>query len=234
MWLAVDSGNTRVKWALFRGSEMLSCAAAKHPATAGLSAAARGREVWLSHVGGGEALRRLEGALAGASRLVRIRPRAEACGVTNRYQPPQTLGGDRWLCLLAARRRFRRAVVIVSAGTAVTVDLLAADGVFTGGLILPGLRLMAAGLRQATTLPSPGTSRTLPSLPPNNTRAAMAAGAALALCGAAREFRRRCAPRAPLLLTGGDSELLSPWLPTAQLTPNLTLHGIARLREEEK
>ena len=68
----------------------------------------------------------------------------EAGGVYNRYARPSQLGPDRWAALIAARRRvadelFPSPCVVVNAGTAVTVDALDGNGVFRGGIILPGL-----------------------------------------------------------------------------------------------
>ena len=81
---------------------------------------------------------------------------AAACGVTNRYARPTQLGADRWASLIAAWRRstatdlFPPACVVVNAGTAVTIDALDANGVFHGGLILPGMRLMLEALAEKT------------------------------------------------------------------------------------
>lgn len=206
---------------------MVSVAVAKN-ADKKLSAAAAGREVWVSNTGGAEALRGLKKTFAGARRVVVVKSREDCCGVFSKYSPPASLGSDRWLGLLAARREFRR-VVVVSAGTAVTIDALA-DGVFLGGVILPGLRLLAAGLRQFTKLPAVAGGGELPPAPPNNTRAALAAGGILAAGGAALEFRRKYLPGAPFLLTGGDGEKLLTVLPKAKVSPHLVLEGIAIFR----
>ena len=131
----------------------------------------------------GEAARvRLEAQLA----RWRIAPEwltagAAACGVQNRYARPAQLGADRWASLCAARRRsladdlFPPACVVVNAGTAVTVDALDADGVFRGGLILPGLRLMLRALAENTAAlkVAPGEMRPFP----DNTADALYSGA---------------------------------------------------------
>src|SRR6516162_10723505 len=93
-----------------------------------------------------------------------------ACGVTNRYARPAQLGADRWASLVAARRRstatdlFPPACVVVNAGTAVTIDALDVDGVFHGGLILPGMRLMLQALAENTAglKATPGEFRVFP------------------------------------------------------------------------
>ena len=90
---------------------------------------------------------------------------AAACGVVNGYATPEQLGADRWAALVAARLRahttdlFPAPVVVVNAGTAVTIDTLDADGRFRGGVILPGLRLMLRALADHTSClkSAPGT-----------------------------------------------------------------------------
>ena len=117
-----------------------------------------------------------------------------ACGVTNRYARPAQLGADRWASLVAAWRRsnltdlFPPACIVVNAGTAVTIDALDSDGVFRGGLILPGIALMlqalaenTSGLRVAT-----GAFREFP----DNTADAIFSGAIQAVCGAIEQMRR--------------------------------------------
>ena len=96
-----------------------------------------------------------------------------ACGVTNRYANPSQLGADRWAAIVAARRRATAGgqspmpVVVVNAGTAVTIDALDADGVFRGGVILPGMRLMLQALAEKTSAlkVAPGTFADFPTTP---------------------------------------------------------------------
>ena len=65
---------------------------------------------------------------------------------------PENVGLDRLFDALAVRTRKQanHAAVIIDAGSAVTVDLLDADGVFRGGAIFPGLRLMSQALHDYT------------------------------------------------------------------------------------
>jgi len=72
-------------------------------------------------------------------------------GVTNSYADPATMGADRWVALVAARHAVgARSVVVVDAGTAITVDTLNATGQFVGGLILPGAWLARKALLSDT------------------------------------------------------------------------------------
>ncbi len=67
------------------------------------------------------------------------------------YRDAAQLGVDRWHALLAARASYPdRALVVVAAGTATTVDGVTADGAFIGGVIAPGVRLMLESLARGT------------------------------------------------------------------------------------
>ncbi len=59
-------------------------------------------------------------------------------GVHNAYPVAAGLGVDRWLCLLGAAARVKQDLVIIDAGSAITIDLLRADGQHLGGAILAG------------------------------------------------------------------------------------------------
>ncbi|MCP4490503.1 MAG: type III pantothenate kinase [Gammaproteobacteria bacterium] len=59
-------------------------------------------------------------------------------GVVNGYSTPEGMGVDRWLALLGAADIVERDVIIVDAGSAITVDLLRNNGQHLGGAILPG------------------------------------------------------------------------------------------------
>jgi pantothenate kinase type III len=77
--------------------------------------------------------------------------------------PPLTVGVDRLLCALAAHRRGGEASVVIDAGTAVTVDFVDAFGVFKGGVIAPGYRMMLAALGAGTdALPTLDATAPLP------------------------------------------------------------------------
>jgi type III pantothenate kinase len=163
-----------------------------------------------------------------------------ACGVTNRYARPSQLGADRWASLVAAWRRstatelFPPACVVVNAGTAVTIDALDADGVFRGGLILPGMRLMLQALAENTAglkLP-PGEFREFP----DNTADAIYSGAVQAVCGAIELMRREIdtnTAHVRCYLAGGASPEIGRHLnPPVEIIENLVLEGVLALAGE--
>ncbi|MDX1671847.1 MAG: type III pantothenate kinase [Balneolaceae bacterium] len=70
------------------------------------------------------------------------------------YQTPDTLGIDRFFSCYGAVAQTRKAAVVIDAGTACTVDFMEADGVFRGGVIMPGLSMLEQGMAQyASALP---------------------------------------------------------------------------------
>jgi type III pantothenate kinase len=149
--------------------------------------------------------------------------------VTNTYLNPQQLGVDRWLGLIAARQRTRAPVLVVSAGTAMTVDALSAEGVFLGGVIVPGASLMRQSLQQGTARVNDATGDWQAF--PRSTADGVQSGIIAAMCGAIQLQHARLAEVAGTpphcLLTGGDAGMLLPHLSvSAEVVPALVLEGI--------
>nr|WP_255698762.1 MULTISPECIES: type III pantothenate kinase [unclassified Polynucleobacter] len=71
-------------------------------------------------------------------------------GLRTQYAKPLSLGADRWAALIGARTLFGGNALVVSAGTASTIDLLGSNGIHYGGWILPGFTLMANSLVDGT------------------------------------------------------------------------------------
>jgi type III pantothenate kinase len=152
---------------------------------------------------------------------------AAACAVTNGYDNPHQLGADRWAALIAAHALHAGPVVVVMAGTATTIDALDADGLFRGGLILPGLTLMCAALAGNTAdLPH---ADGLYKSQPTNTDDAIVSGAIHATLGAIERMQATLGDEALCLLSGGAAAELAPHmnLPCRRVD-NLVLEGLAR------
>ncbi len=235
--LCIDCGNTRLKWGLrepgrWFAQEALPTADAERldamlPQTP--------QRIVACNVAGPVAESRIE-ALAVRRRipLLWVRSLPQHCGVTNGYDDPAQLGADRWAALIGGRSLHHGSCLVVNSGTATTVDVLDAGGVFLGGLILPGLELMRSALARNTAgLPhAQGEFRELP----RNTDDAIASGCLEATLGAIeRMFRRIAAAPEPLcLLSGGAAETISRLLAIPhRAVPNLVLEGLARVAESE-
>lgn len=160
-----------------------------------------------------------------------------AGGVINGYLPPESLGTDRWAALRAARKRTAEAALVVSAGSALTVDALSADGHFLGGLILPGMQMMRQALANATAQVGiqHGEVRTWP----NTTADAVETGLMAAWTGAIKTLYGRLEKTAALkpriFLTGGDAARIAAFLSlNARIIPGLVLEGVYYLSQEEQ
>lgn len=151
--------------------------------------------------------------------------------LVNRYRPPARLGADRLVTALAAAHFHQPPVICASFGSAIVVDAVSAECEFLGGAILPGLRLQAQALGTLDLLPEVKLSSPPTSPIADTTTAAIEAGivlgAAEAVAGLARRFRRQIGKQAKLIVTGGDALALLPYLPKGTLhRPNLALEGI--------
>lgn len=247
MKLLLDIGNTRIKWAYADGHALHDAGAAEHgdEREAAIEAVIASLPEGIADAAAvcvaGDSLAEELGArireACGADLRI-IAASANAAGVSNGYQDFSQLGADRWAAIVGGWHQAAGPAVIVDAGTAVTVDLIAADGQHLGGLILPGLRLMATGLGSRTADiaafaargPGPGGGDWFG----RSTAEAVARGARFALLAAIEravaDFPAQDSPA--LILTGGDAPELLEALPAAEHRPLLVLEGLARLEAE--
>lgn len=230
--LLIDAGNTRVKWAITQGSGWLAQGALTYDELTrwGEQLAPFGYipRVLGVHVIHPKFVTAIEAVLSPyAAPCKWIRPEKAAYGLQNRYQHPEKLGADRWAALIGARALFPGDCLVVTAGTATTIDQLTATGDFLGGYILPGVALMGNALTQGTAQ-LPKLSGAL-SFHPQNTADAIFSGILLAQVGAIECAYRAFSPnnRARILLGGGAAPLLAPALTRPyELVDNLPLRGI--------
>ncbi len=235
--LAVDIGNTRIKWGcggsggwLRQGWVPTAQPQALAAEFAGLPAPG---SIVISCVAG-EAVRATVAAIlpAAAAPPLWLAASAAQCGVRSSYADPAALGPDRWAALIAAWHMTGSACVVVNAGTTMTVDALGADGVFLGGCIVPGARLMREAMARDTA--NLALRDGAFSYFPDNTGDALYSGAVNALAGAIGQMARYlgditgAAP--PVILSGGDAGLLEKRL-NAQVTvvDNLVLEGLLHI-----
>ena len=154
---------------------------------------------------------------------------------------PDMVGIDRLLAAVAANRvrEADRPAVVVDLGTAVTVDLISADGVFQGGAILPGIEMSARALHDYTDL-LPQIEMCELSEPPEPlgkaTEPAMRSGLYWGAVGAVRELTSRMmvdpSVEPEIFVTGGAGPVVAKLLSqSAHHVPHLTLAGIALTAE---
>ena len=232
--LAIDAGNTRVKWGVHDGrgwvaSGMLPTAEAARLAQAWGGAPAAQRAI-ASNVAGVEVAKHLENACARSGIALQvIRSEASQLGVANAYAEPSQLGSDRWAALVAAHHALAGHKLVVNAGTALTIDALTAEGRFLGGLIVPGPALMRRALDRGTA----GLRLTEGEFHdfPRSTPDAITSGAIQACAGAIARMRDVMAERGSsperIVLSGGAAAELAPHLPIAfAVHENLVMDGL--------
>lgn len=162
------------------------------------------------------------------ARIALARSQPAFGGVRIAYAQPQRLGVDRFLALLAARSR-GGAALVCGVGTALTIDLVDAEGRHHGGRIAPSPTLMRESLHaRAPQLPVAGG--VYADFADNTVDALVSGcdGAAVALIEAAlRDATQRLGAAPELLLHGGGAQALREHLPSAAWAPSLVLEGLA-------
>ncbi|KAF1046215.1 type III pantothenate kinase [Xylophilus sp.] len=246
-FLAIDIGNTRLKWAQYDGGRP------------GARLLAQGAE-FLENIdrlaeGPWAALpppaRMLGCAVAGDAVRKRVEEQMELwdvapswvasspaeAGLVNGYDHPGRLGTDRWVAMIGARARVlargpARPVIVVMVGTAVTVEAIDAGGRFLGGLILPGHGIMLRALESGTAglhVPTGEVRRF-----PTNTSDALTSGGTYAIAGAVERLARHLAEDSgeepACIMTGGAGWKMAPSMTRPfELVENLIFDGLLEI-----
>jgi type III pantothenate kinase len=229
-FLAIDIGNTRLKWGIFE---------AARPGAKLLSQGAEFLEN-IDHLADGPwssqpaPSRMLGCVVAGEGVRLRVQEQMEQvphwdvspswvvsseseAGLTNGYDHPTRLGADRWVAIIGAWHRMRasgppRPVVLAMVGTAVTVEAITADGKFMGGFILPGHGIMLRALESGTAGLHVPTGEVTEF--PTNTSDALTSGGTYAIAGAVermvKHVRKRCNAEPLCMMTGGAGWKMAP------------------------
>ena len=239
MILEVDIGNTRLKWRVREGLLILAkgfVETAEFLVLLGENIKEYrhliGR-VWVANVAGKEVAD--EFAAWSEDFLSQLPCFAQSLvnkgGVRNGYHEPQLLGVDRWLGMLAAYQCARKACVVVSCGTAMTIDLINKDGEHLGGFIGPGLNAMVSVLALKTKqVYLINAAAKLNLFPGRTTSDCVYSGVAAMMSGLVDNGLRELnhvEQDFELILTGGDSARLLPFYPQARFNPDLVLDGLA-------
>jgi len=242
--LLVDIGNSAVKWCvLSEGDQLSTMAHHYYPAKnimptffnelwADLS---KPKKIIVSSVAKNNVWQALQQSCDELWSLdaERMSSPKKACGLSNAYEDVESLGSDRWFAMLAAfnGQTTASASLVVSCGSAITLDIIDSEGLHQGGYILPGLAMMKKSLAVETANVSVYPEISTPSLLPATTTAGCVdAGillSAVKLIEAVFEQQSqhnqiRC------YLAGGDAALIADLLSIKYvIMPNLVLKGLA-------
>ena len=234
MLLLIDAGNTRIKWALAAldapPGQWLDCGAVTHAEFDQPPARWQEQDITrtiVSNVAGANVRDKLQLILS-ATAIDWFASKPQLAGVRNGYRDPFQLGCDRFAAAIGAHAlEPGKALVVATCGTATTIDALSADGVFLGGMILPGLGLMVASLaRNTAQLPhiAPGDMNAAGFA--DNTDDAILSGCLSAQAGAI-ERAMGLLGAGQCILSGGAARYIAPVLSTPhRMIDNIVLVGL--------
>jgi len=244
MKLLVDIGNTRSKFALSEdrsvrsaftvSNEELSAEVLNSHCSESLVPAS----AWISSVGPGAVLSLIDSWITVRFKMAatHVSVSGEVCGVTNGYHDLDKLGVDRWVAAIGARQvEDKLDLIIIDAGTALTVDWLSRNNVFEGGIIFPGYELMhralvgnTAGIESKMQLTERIIGKT--------TSECVNSGISYGLVGAVerivKEMQKHIKKQCAVIVTGGGAEALSSMMNIEfRLEPRLVLLGLAQIAQ---
>ena len=233
MILDIDAGNSYVKWRLtgegaanVRGSQPTELVLTQGLDLKAVTDISMAR---LSSVANNALAQRLQKQLFDqfAINLQIARVSGAVNGVTCAYPDPERLGIDRWLAVLAAYEAYRTSVLVIDAGSAMTLDLVSADGQHVGGYIMAGRQMMREALAQGTDSVKVSAQADISMMVPGqNTADAVNRGCLLTAVAVIEKLAAQYP--AALVITGGDAPALMEALPLDSFHhPDLVLEGLA-------
>lgn len=241
MMLLVDAGNSFVKWAQASHGQSLTvqgrCSIERNGLPQHLLSAWRDipcpEKVVVASVAGNQLADAIRDA---ADQLWQLQPefinsQRSFHGLVNDYAEPGRLGVDRLLGMLAAYRELGGPVLVIDCGSAVTVDLVGADGTFLGGVILPGITLacqsLAAGTANIDNCLPDGEIDTLAKTTADGVKAGVLAGLAGGIEKVVSEQLAQSGLTPRIVITGGDADRLANHLRLELISrPDLVLQGL--------
>jgi pantothenate kinase type III len=235
MYLLIDIGNTRIKWQQRDDKDILltDSILVEEFMDVDFSTIKSIKKIIISNVNHSIVLDKLKEILSKFKCLI-----IEANSISNKYlindyEDHKTLGIDRWLTALGAWKLYQRPLLVINAGTAITIDLVElgkeSKAHFKGGMILPGVAISLAVLNNSTNLIDTEIGKSqYPSL---NTKDAVTTGIMTSIQGAVNLVCRNLPSSLPILLTGGDANLIyeqaeDDWKSRIKLEDNLIFEGL--------
>ena len=242
MLLALDIGNTTTTGGLFDGAALAASFSLQTPALMQRpdllreAVGARAGDVTAAVAGCvvPDAWAHVAAAVRSACGCPLMRVRADVpLPIRSDVPNPEQVGDDRLLNALAAYSRARGPAIVVDFGTALTIDVVGADGAYRGGVIAPGVQLGAEALSKGTAqLPLVDVEASSPSVLGTDTESAVRSGlihgvAAMVEGLVARLRQELHLEGAPVYLTGGQAARFAELINlSGDVVPELTLEGI--------
>ena len=235
MYLLIDIGNTRIKWQYRDDETILNSDSMMVEDFMGInfSDLQSVKKVLISNVNHAVVLDKIKDSIA-----IFDCPIVEAKSQSNHvlindYSDTITLGVDRWLTAIGAWKKHQKPLLVINAGTAITIDLIDLDSQekphFKGGMILPGVAISLAILNDSTSLIDVKIGAT--KYPSVNTTDAVRTGIFTSIQGAVNLVCTKLPATLPILLTGGDAVLIyeqadDEWKSRIKLEDDLIFEGL--------
>ena len=244
--LLLDGGNSQLKWAWVDNGEITHIGRAPYRDLAQLGKEWRELSDGIGQIIGcavcGEA-KKAQVAAQLPRPIEWLESMPQGLGIRNHYRHVAEHGSDRWFNALGSRRFSQNACVVVSCGTAVTIDALTDDNHYLGGTIMPGFHLMKEAMAQKTANLNRPIGRVYPF--PTTTANALASGMMDAVCGSVLLMHARlqekvgAGKKVDVVITGGGAVKVAQALPSSfsldnhvKIVDNLVIYGLLNWIEQ--
>ena len=235
MYLLIDIGNTRIKWQYRDEKNVISSNSVlvENFMDIDLTEIKSLKKVIVSNVNHSVVLDKVKENLSHFDSLIIEVTSDSNEYLINDYTDQLTLGVDRWLTAMGAWKIYGEDLIVINAGTAITIDLIQIDqkrnAHFSGGMILPGIAISLGILNNSTNLIDTEIGQSqYPSL---NTKDAVTTGILISIQGAVNLVCKKLPSDLPILLTGGDADLIydqseEDWKSRIKIESNLIFEGL--------
>ena len=235
MYLLIDIGNTRIKWQYRDEKNVISSNSVlvENFMDIDLTEIKSLKKVIVSNVNHSVVLDKVKENLSHFDcPIIEVTSESNEYFI-NDYTDQLTLGVDRWLTAMGAWKIYGEDLIVINAGTAITIDLIQIDqkrnAHFSGGMILPGIAISLGILNNSTNLIDTEIGQSqYPSL---NTKDAVTTGILTSIQGAVNLVCKKLPSDLPILLTGGDADLIydqseEDWKSRIKIESNLIFEGL--------
>jgi type III pantothenate kinase len=254
MMLAVDIGNTHTTVGVFRGRRLVRTVEVETPAWRsgrGPRLKLKADQAIICSVVPWATAKVAKALRVAGIRRIKVVGRAVKVPLKNRYRYPRQVGQDRLVGAYAALMTYKKDCIVCDFGTAITIDIVKtlrvrsrwprapspeprARGEYLGGVIAPGLGISLDALATRTALLPKVELKKPPELlgrdTANSIRSGVLYGTAALCDGLVLALKRRYAPNATVVATGGSASLIARHARTiTHLRPHLVLEGLRLL-----
>ncbi|MBR5253946.1 MAG: type III pantothenate kinase [Bacteroidales bacterium] len=234
MKLIIDKGNTRTKIAIYKNEELLSVVAVNSLNITFLSELLtkyKVKSAIFSSVSG-TASKEVMSYLEEKTQLY-IMSEDLMLPIEINYLPKYSLGNDRIAAIVGGYNKFpKKSVLIIDAGSCITMDFINSEGIYKGGSISLGFQMKSKALNTFTArLPLVEVDFNEVSVCSNNTidciKSGIINGTLSEISGMIERYLQEEEREFEIVLTGGDAELISKRINKNFIVErNLVLQGL--------